>query len=265
MKRASMDTYVFTDLDDTLFQTLRKCGTACSPETAMEHGLHPAAWSREEQPFSYTTPRQRTLLSLLEGTRCIPVTARSEDAFRRVRLPFAHGAVLNYGGTVFLPQGQEDMIWQAHVRDALAPWQQPLETLATALRSWSHDMRLDVRTRVIGHAGMAFYVVIKNTHPEHCVLQRVRQAGEALLHVAADWRVHHNGNNLAFIPTVLNKAHAVRHIIDTVIVPQGRDFLTIGMGDSLIDTDFMNICDYAIVPSGSQIQKVCLHGFPFQR
>lgn len=262
-----MDVYIFTDLDDTLFQTLRKCGTAtlCTPEMALEHGLHPAAWSREGQPLSYTTPRQRALLSLLEGARCIPVTARNEDAFRRVHLPFEHGVVLNYGGTVFLPQGQEDMVWQAHVRDALAPWQQPLKDLAAELSNRSHDMGLAVRTRIIEHAGMAFYVVIKNTRPEHCVLQRVRQVGETLLQSATDWRVHHNDNNLAFIPAVLNKAHAVRHIIENYIVPKGLEFLTIGMGDSLVDTDFMNICDYAIVPSGSQIQKVCIHGLPFQR
>lgn len=259
-----MNIYLFTDLDDTLFQTLRKCGMpeSCTPETAATHGLSVASWSREGQALSYMLPRQRRFLELFGEARIIPVTARNADAFHRVNLPFSHGAVLNYGGTVLRPDGSEDLLWQARMRDRLARWQEPLHALETALKQWAGEQGLAVRIRSIGHGDGLFYVVIKNAQEGVCVLPQVQEAGAALLERQLGWCVHRNDNNLAFIPEALNKSHGVQYLMDSYLSSEG-DFMSIGMGDSLVDINFMSLCDYMVTPRCSQIQRNCLNGDDF--
>lgn len=256
-----MRVYIFTDLDDTLFQTLRKCDVPpdCTPDIATSYGLAPAALSLNGEPMSFMTQQQQYLLGLFADASIIPVTARNLDAFNRVRLPFPHGAVLNYGGTVLLPDGNEDLSWKAHIMSCLEPFQRFLHEGIARLTAAAESMRLPVRMRIIGTNDCGFYVVVKNVAPTNCFLGKIRREGETIFNAGAGWCVHQNDNNLAFIPAVLNKAYAVKHIIDQRIRPLGNDFLTIGMGDSLVDLRFMNECHYSIVPSTSQIQKVRLH------
>src|SRR5829696_8138848 len=100
---------LFLDLDDTVFHT----GPKCPPGEA----VRPAARRRDGTPLSFMTDRQRALLEVLfRSATVIPTTARSLDAFRRVDLPFAHAAVLDFGGVVLLPGGTLDLAWDGRVR-----------------------------------------------------------------------------------------------------------------------------------------------------
>lgn len=256
-----MHVYIFADLDDTLFQTLRKCGVPpeCTPSTAKAFGLSVAAWSQDKKPMSFMTARQRGLLKLFPAARIIPVTARSQNAFNRVSLPFTHGAVLNYGGTVLLPDGNEDLAWKTHMTACMESFQPLLCEGASRLMAVSENSGVPVRIRIISTDVCNFYVVVKNVNPENCFLDTMRREGEAIFSPGTDWYIHQNDNNLAFIPKALNKAHAVRYFIEQYIAPLGDEYLTIGMGDSLVDIDFMNTCHYAMIPSGSQIGKVKMH------
>ncbi len=103
-----MTPIALVDLDDTLLQTRGKCPPGVE--------LWPAATGRDGQPLSFMTPAQRALFAWLDATtRVVPVTARTLDAFQRVALPFRHGAVLSFGGTVLRPDGQPDLDWHANV------------------------------------------------------------------------------------------------------------------------------------------------------
>ena len=87
----------FLDLDDTIFQTERKC----PPGASLEVG----AVNRAGEPLSFMTPAQKTLLTwLLSTTMVIPTTGRDAAALSRVRLPsgcrFSRGAIVNHGGTI---------------------------------------------------------------------------------------------------------------------------------------------------------------------
>lgn len=65
-------------------------------------------------------------------------------------------------------------------------------------------------------------------------------------------RIHANGNNLAIIPSWLDKRHAVEHLIKQYRA-RTNALITFGMGDSLIDLGFMGSCDYILTPGTSQI------------
>lgn len=245
-----MRMYLFSDLDDSLFQTLRKCKST--------DDLTPASLSVDGEALSFMTARQRCFLKLFDTATVIPVTARNFEAFKRVVLPFNHGAIINYGATVLLPNGEEDLFWKKQMYDKLAVYQPLLAETLERINLLAKNQNLAIRSRIIGTTDCDFYVVVKNQNPKDDFLVDFCQQNKEFLNHTVDWSIHHNDNNLAFIPKCLNKAHAVQYMIDTLITPLGDDFLTFGLGDSLIDVDFMSKCHYMLVPGQSQIQKARL-------
>ena len=59
-----------------------------------------------------------------------------------------------------------------------------------------------------------------------------------------------NENNISIVPKCIDKKHAVQYLIE-----KNRPKLTIGIGDSLSDWNFMDICHIKILPQKSQINK----------
>lgn len=245
-----MRMYLFSDLDDSLFQTFRKCKST--------ENLTPASFSSDGEALSFMTARQLHFLKMFDTAQVIPVTARNLGTFKRVSIPFNHGAILNYGATVLLPNGEEDLFWQKEVYAKLSIYQPLLMELLERINVLAKSQNLEIRSRIIGTADCNFYVVVKNQNPEKDFLLDFCQQSKEFLNHTVDWCIHHNDNNLAFIPMCLNKSYAVEYMIDTYIKPLGDDFITFGLGDSLVDVDFMNKCHYMLVPEQSQIQKVRL-------
>ncbi len=292
--------YVFTDLDDTLFQTRRKCRLPDSAlDTAPDVALHaaldaapntaadmtpdsvPAAApeaesggkqgaalrvggvSRSGEPLSFLLPHQQALFDLLDAhARIIPVTARNRDAFSRVRLPFRHGAVLNYGGTILTPEGGPDSAWDARMRPLLEDARPFLEAALARMREIMAREGLDCAARLVcdEDSGLPFYALAKQPQGRVGELRALGDALEQEFLPGRAGRLHRNDNNLAVIPDALNKAHAVRRFIDTRIRPLGEAYMTLGMGDSLEDLAFMQVCDYSLVPQRTQIAALRLRG-----
>ena len=220
-----MKKILFADLDDTLFQSHRKSNPA--------DNWIPLAYLADGAPISYANPQQQAALQMFQREMTlIPVTARNHDAFKRVRIPFVAEAVLNYGGIILNAEGTPDEAWLA-----------------------SNDrLQLDLGVRLISDFAVPFYVVAKSksgnaasvaTVAEFCV--RARDNGNL-----PDVFIHANTNNLALIPRWLDKRNAVAFLRERY-EDQHREVLTFGMGDSLVDLNFVAACDYMIVPSGSQI------------
>ena len=233
-----MTLLVFTDLDDTLFTSMRK---------APPDGSHqPLAFLADGSPISYASRTQQAWLAhWQQHAILIPVTARNHDAYRRVHLSFSAHAVINYGGIILNPDGSPDPDW----RDDSAQHAKHSAPRLQALAERMHGRRSDLNIRIVEDFGIPFYLVIKSS------------SGEALDDIAAELaahlthpgdKLHHNGNNLAVIPGWLDKAHAVAHLLAQYRQQYG-EIVSIGMGDSRIDLGFMRHCDYLIAPQRSQI------------
>lgn len=242
-----MKKFLFADLDDTLFQSLEKCGSA--------EPLRPAAFLKDGSPISYTTPGQRAFFEFAhDGMTIIPATARNLDAFSRVDLPFNSWAVIDYGGVVLQPGGKVDEHWLDRTRGAMLAALPGLQELAREIDAWAERTGYGSRTRIIEDYGIPFYLVIKDPHKiganlepiEREVIQPWLDAGKR------EYFIHRNGNNLAVLPNALNKSHAVAYVTDKLRAEHG-DIVTFGMGDSKSDARFMAACDYAIVPHGTQL------------
>lgn len=244
--------FLFADLDDTLFQSLEKC--------AGRDGLLPAAFLKDGSPISYTTEGQRAFIAFAQdGMTMIPATARNFDAFRRVDLPFASWAVLDYGGVVLQPDGAIDQQWQEHMRGAMQAALPGLRELAALIDAWAERHAFKGRARLIEDFGTPFYLVLKDPDKVAERLEPIEREVVApwIAEVGRDYYIHRNGNNLAILPKALNKAHAVAHVTARLRAEHG-DILTFGMGDSRSDARFMAACDYAIVPRRTQLAGLAL-------
>jgi hydroxymethylpyrimidine pyrophosphatase-like HAD family hydrolase len=243
---------VFLDLDDTLFQSRRKCPS--------DGELHPTAYLADGRAHSFMTTRQRSLWQLLDDqSTLIPTTARDHDSLRRVDLPFASWRIIDYGGVILNPDGTPDADWMArmavHSRDSL----DELNVLLDWMLTFAAREGLAIRARLIEDFGLPFYLVAKYHDERESDLNRLQHelAVPWVTERAGAYRLHRNDNNLAILPRWLGKEWAVRHLIERLGHEWGA-LLTIGIGDSLIDGAFMAECDYAITPRGSQLFEATL-------
>ena len=242
--------FLFADLDDTLFQTLEKC--------AVREGLEPAAYYSDGSICSLTTPAQRAFFAFAsEGMTVIPTTARSLDAFRRVDLGFASYAILDFGGVILLPDGSIDRDWQGIMHEKMNAALPGLQALAARIDAWAEAGGFKGRARLVEDAGTPFFLVVKD--PDKIASNLVLFEDEVVRPWIADghqdYCIHRNGNNLAILPTSLDKANAVAYVTDRLRREHG-DIVTFGMGDSRSDARFMADCDYAIIPRRTQLSKL---------
>ncbi|MEP9403518.1 sucrose-6-phosphate hydrolase [Sphingomonas sp. VNH70] len=241
---------IFTDCDDTLFQTARKCPGG---ETG---GLKCMSTLVDGAPSGFATARQETFLAWLQLGTVIPVTARSREVLRRVDIVQAP-AVCSNGGLIVKQDGNVDQGWHDH----LATQAEAGPPVAEIYRKVTAQLPADeYRHWIVSENGFDLYIVIKSNRDAEVRLSMLGNELSAL--VPASWRRHTNGNNLAFLPRWLSKRDAVAYLIDN-LRDNAPDAPVIGVGDSHSDAGFMDLCDFAIAPTNSQLWKGMIHSSPW--
>jgi len=233
------------DLDDTLFQTLRKC-----PEDVPVERLTPLGFAKDGSPLSYATPRQMKFLEwLAETTHLVPVTARSLDALRRAHIPF-RAAVCAHGGVVLDETGEVDADWAETIAARAAPHAGTLAAFAEAIAAEARVRGVAINARVLSEGDLPLYTLAKHADADAEALFAVVDA--AVPELPEGWTDHRNGNNVALMPPYLGKRHAVAHILPALRA-RFPDAPVIGVGDSYTDAPFMALCDFAMMPPRSQL------------
>lgn len=230
---------VLTDLDDTLFQTLPKC----PPDHA---GLRRMSVLADGTPSGFATMMQQHLLQWLSVGQVVPVTARGRDVLARVDIPGAP-AICSNGGCIIEEGGALDLAWHSRLQD-LAGKTEPVDEVYRRITGALCAVRF--RHWIVIENGLQLYIVIKSNEQDHAALAALEV--EVSTEVPQGWRCHRNGNNLAYLPPWLSKRHAVRHFIERSRA-EWPDRPIIGVGDSLSDVGFMDLCDLAAVPTQSQL------------
>jgi hypothetical protein len=238
------------DLDDTLFQTLRKC-----PPDVAEERLVPLGFARDGSALSFATPRQVAFVEwLAETALLIPVTARSLDALRRVRVPFA-AAVCAHGGVILDEASEVDAAWHARINALAARAAPVLDALAAAITAEATRLGTALSVRVLTEGDTPLYVLVKHPEADDAALAAIVAAAVPAL--PPGWCRHINGNNIALLPPWLGKAHAVAHLLPALRA-RHPDLPVIGIGDSRTDAAFMRLCDFAMMPTGAQLTEMAL-------
>ncbi|HNG59148.1 MAG TPA: hypothetical protein PKZ52_04930 [Cellvibrionaceae bacterium] len=252
-----MKTFLFTDLDDTLFQTLAKCPPG--------QELVAAAFLADGRANSFSTPRQRALLELFAAqATLIPTTARDLAAYQRVTLPisFTSYSIINFGGLVLRPDGSLDAAWYNLMQADMAKAKAGLQDIIARLDAYCLHQGLPNRARLISDAGIEFFALLKDPEKNLSRLQALEEAviQPWLSQDGKDFVLHTNGNNHAILPRTLDKSRAVAYVSDLLRAEHG-EILTLGMGDSRSDGPFLALCDYAITPNNSQLANSSFNQF----
>ena len=244
-----MQSYIFLDLDDTLFQTLRKCALG-----ADDPKLQVRACLPDGTPNSYATHKQQWLWHWLAlGFKIVPVTGRDAHAFDRVMLPFQEEVVLNHGAVILDKQRNIDSVWMAGIMQALPEYHEKLRDVWADVEAYCLR-HTGFKSRLVQDFGITWYGVIKHADGTESTLKTVLdgiiKAHPHILDGSLYW--HINGNNLAVLPKIINKESAVRYLI-AGYKQQHPELLTFGAGDSHTDAPFMGLCDYALIPKNTQL------------
>jgi hypothetical protein len=238
-------TFVFLDLDDTILQTAAKCPAGES--------ISPVAFRRDGEPASFMTERQQLLFTrLIRESVVIPTTGRNLDAFCRVRLPFSDLAILDFGGVVLLSDGTPDPEWDAGIRTQATQSKQELCEIQRSVQHFITDQGLGATVRTVSDFGMDLYLVLKHSEGRIEELRRIRRQHFPTLDNERFF-VHQNGNNLSVIPRFLGKERAVQYVLERQLGSEPS--LTIGVADSFTDSPFLGLCDYILIPRGSQLLR----------
>jgi hypothetical protein len=227
-----------SDLDDSLFQTRQKC-----PDEAQ--GLKVMSKLADGSPSGYATLRQQAFLTWLSLGRLIPVTARSTTVLARVDVPQAP-AICSNGGCIIQEDGGVDRFWHERLVDEARADHAVDEVYLAMTSALSAEA---FRHWVVTENGLPLYIVIKSNTGSEAELAEIAERQQG--HLPSHWRRHSNGNNLAYMPAWLNKRHAVAYLIEQIRT-DAPDTPILGIGDSLSDVGFMDLCDYAITPTSSQ-------------
>jgi len=231
---------LLADIDDSLI-------TAC--RRAPAGGGRAVAVDNKGEVCGFLTPKQAMFFEWITSVAMlVPTTARSSKALRQVSLPFNGYAICSFGGLILTPSGAPEPRWHEQMSREAAGHHESLEQLLDFVRREADQARIDVRCSVVSDCGLDFYLSVKHNQKDGDELTRIE---ELLMEVLpAGWQRHRNKNNLAALPPYLDKAQAARWFVENIAAPGS---LVIGLGDSLSDLPFMSLCDFALMPSASQI------------
>ena len=244
-----MQRYIFLDLDDTLFQTLRKCGAETD-----SNELEVRAFLPDGTPNSFATRKQQWLWQWFkQGFNIVPVTARDVGAFERVNLPFHEEVVLNHGAVILDKQRRIDPIWHDTIMHELPAYQKKLAEVWALVEDYCQN-HAGYKPRLVEDFGITWYGVIKHHDGTEAILKKLLDelllTHPYLLDGSLYW--HLNGNNLAILPRIITKESAVAYLMRRY-QQSYPDLLTFGAGDSKTDAPFLALCDYALIPKNTQL------------
>ncbi|MES1964233.1 HAD hydrolase family protein [Psychrobacter sp. AH5] len=253
--------YALMDLDDTLFQTQRKIEAWDLP-TAKANSLVCASVNKQGEPLSFMTTRQAIFFNwLLTSTELIVVTARDRSEIKRVKLPFASWQVLTHGAIILNQNGELLQTWQQRMYNELAPLQDKLSQLSQLFAK--HSSNDNSQLRFTAHSDdfingsvsekLVIYLAIKHAKKDHqALIELASQLPKLVRDFDKYFYVHVNANNLAILPHVVHKRHAVQFLLAQHLDNERPSF---GFGDSLADLPFLQLLDWYGMPNHGQLHE----------
>lgn len=237
---------VFSDIDDTLMQTARKC--------VGQPDLLPGAYDKNGSAASFTTEAQRAMARLLQDNAYafVPVTARSRDGLARVDLgkPFSSGAVVDFGAGVLNEDSSYDQVWT----DKLLACEKPesLHRTFSSLRTIV-EQHWELQTHRIQESnGFPAYLLLRPS----CANSLSAIANYVAELLDADrpnsYYLHVTDRDVCVLPEFVNKGEAAAYMLQK---HGWESDLLVALGDSLSDLSFMKSAHFMVAPSRSRLAE----------
>lgn len=257
IKTPTKSPYALMDLDDTLFQTKRKI-LLNDPNFDEKTPLVIASVDKQGQPLSFMTARQAHFFAWLhKNTTLIPVTARDRAEIQRVKLPFCEFKILTHGAVILDKDNQSIKQWEMTIFEDLVSCQTLLNHIYDVLLKQSKfSIRITPHYDEFLDATLMIYLAIKHQDKNHDeLLTLAKQLPLLLTDIVPDFDerfyIHVNANNLALLPHVVHKRHAVAFLKTHL----DADRACFGFGDSLADLPFLTLLDWYGTPNVGQLHQ----------
>jgi len=242
--------FVFTDLDDTLFASLKS-------DEVIEN-LTPATVDVNGDHYAYSSIQQQKLLNIMVKSDAIiiPVTGRRSSSFLNCELPAISNtdyAIVSHGAVILDNKHQLLDQWKVYLEQqfSLQDWHNKLIGLYEKLSHYFEVINSGVRVRLIVDHGISTYLCLKinKGYSDAKKMMQVNDYLESIL--PAEMLLHANGRNFAVLPPYAQKKVAVDFL--KKIMNVGVLDTVFAMGDSHSDLPFMQDSDFLIVPQKAQI------------
>ena len=244
----STKTVFFSDLDDTLVQSTHKI------QNAVEYKK--ISTNRSGEYIGSSTSYQLKMMERMSRDAItIPVTGRNKAALDRFEKEWSSYQIVSHGAVVLNQEGQLDKEWEASIQDEVLESNWLLANVSEKLHELKETNHSDAEIRIIQDMGITCYLCVKGKKADSDIEPFIEALKEHMSNTkeVSQWRIHANGRNLAFLPPYANKARAVRFVKEKLNLTIND--LTIGLGDSMSDLQFMNECHLWITPTQGQINE----------
>ncbi|MBB1273214.1 MULTISPECIES: HAD hydrolase family protein [Psychromonas] len=243
--------FVFTDLDDTLFASVKG--------QVSEHMI-PSTVGVNGQPYAYSSVQQQKLLNVMikSDAIIIPVTGRRSSSFLNCKLPAITNtdyAIVSHGAVILDNKHQLLDEWKVFLEQqfSLQLWHNKLVELYEKLSHYFEVINSGVRVRLIIDHGISTYLCLK-INKDYADAKKMVQVNDYLEStLPKEMFLHANGRNFAILPPYARKKVAVDFLKKMMNV--GELDTVFAMGDSHSDLPFMQDSDFLIVPQQAQIFK----------
>ncbi|MEY4531131.1 MAG: hypothetical protein RLZZ156_1852 [Deinococcota bacterium] len=240
-----MKHFVFCDLDNTIIRhQSRVAQTEINPVVGVnEFGLSSTVMTKADTDL---------YKQALEFGEIIPTTGRSMAEYQRLHalIPsFQSWAVLNHGATL-LYQNQVDQLWLKRITSAIQPM------IATTLQIYQMLLsELDLsqqKIRLHQEHSLPLYISVRCPRDQdYSAIQNLLESLLQSLKLNVQYSLLHTGRISSILPNGINKKDAVLEVMNRL--KQSSKITTLGIGDSLTDLPFMQLCDQMRYPSDSEI------------
>lgn len=241
---------IATDLDRTLIYS-----RASSPASLFDTADPVCVELYDGKPLSYMTAAAvRALTGLAAAVPTVPVTTRTAEQYRRIRLPGAPFpyAVVSNGGRI-LVDGGDDPEWRHGVESRIRDGSAPLAAVHAELQR-----RIDsewVRSLRIADELFCYLVVDRDLQPGDFL------AGWQDWCRPHGWTVSQQGRKIYTMPVSVTKSSAVaevhRRLVGRGVLARGAPILA--AGDGRLDADLLEAATAGIRPRHGELEELGWH------
>lgn len=229
-----------SDLDRTLIYSKRAMEELGTPEDAR---LVPIE-RKDDVWIAYMTEAGLTALQELSRSALfIPVTTRTTEQFNRIVI-FREAISVQYAittnGATILHHGKPMEDWTDYISRLLAEESAAQWQLLGLLKT--EGFRFNGQLKQV--ANLFFYYILDSL-PLAQEMEKLQK-----LVGTYGWRISLQGRKLYLIPKAISKGAA----LDFICRREGKKLFA-GAGDSILDWDFLQNCQYRFIPSHGELKK----------